>query len=352
MFRHNQAMPMGAPEPDRLGVLTSTLPVAQGAPQVILDGARIAAVAEAWAADPWPAPAWDTTIHWADPHQSERTLNWLLLLDALNFCFWPDHPDDPRWQVAWDGQIYNGYNALAAALTRAVAEGQPLWDATFLAKMDDGTLAKILRPAPNDRAGGSGASRAAEISFFPERIMQVREVGEVLLRRFGGQFSWAVASAHGDAVSLALLVAREFPSFRDLALWEGQTVYFYKRAQILVADIAGSFQGQGPGAFSNLGDLTAFADYKVPQLLRRLGILEYTPDLARRIESYEPIHPGWPDEVALRAATVWGVEWLRQELARHGVAVTPSEIDMRLWLAGQTPDTADRPYHRTRTIFY
>lgn len=36
------------------------------------------------------ASAWDRSLHYYDPHNSERTAQYLLAVDALNFCFWDD----------------------------------------------------------------------------------------------------------------------------------------------------------------------------------------------------------------------------------------------------------------------
>ncbi len=356
------------PQQDRLGVLTSTLPVVLAAPQVSLNGARVATVADVWAAEPWPSAGWDTRIHFFDG--TERTLNWMALLDALNFCFWGDPPKPrsiergatapvpdpdriPRWRVRWRNTWYNGYNALAVALRRAVEAGQPLWDAGYLARLDAETLGEILRPD----ADADGV--AVPIPLFEARLTHARELGRVLLERYDGQFPNAVAAAQGDAVTLALSIAEYFPSFNDVVEWRGpegdaapSEVRLLKRAQILVSDIASAFDGKSWGRFAHLDDLTAFADYKVPQLLRRLGILDYAPDLAGRIDRLELIPPGSPDEVAIRAATVWGVEWLRRALAERGMVVSAPAIDYRLWLAGQLAHARDRPYHRTRTIYY
>lgn len=63
----------------------------------------------------------------------------------------------------------------------------------------------------------------------------------------------------------------------------GRRVCFYKRAQIFAADVWGAFGGQGAGAFSDIGALTMFADYRVPAQLRTMGLLEYSPELARRV---------------------------------------------------------------------
>nr|MBA3825825.1 hypothetical protein [Ktedonobacterales bacterium] len=291
------------------------------------------------------------------------------LLDALNFCFWPDptkphaierrqgiergpadappiSDDAPRWRVQWRGKWFNGYNALAVALTRALEAGHPLWDAGYLARMDAPTMRDILRPDPD------AAGHAVEIPLIEARVAHTREVGSVLSEHYDGQFANVMAAAGRDAVTLALLMAQDFPSFNDIATWAGSDVRLLKRAQILVSDIASAFGNTGLGQVTRLDELTAFADYKVPQLLRRLGILSYAPDLATRIDHLELIPPGDPAEVAIRAATVWGVEWLRRALADQGVFVTAPAIDYRLWLAGQHVLAQDRPYHRTRTIYY
>jgi len=217
-----------------------------------------------------------------------------------------------------------------------------LWDARLLAHIHADQLREILRPD----AG------CPEIPLFEERVAHVREVGQVLLERFDGQFANAIASTGASAVELVLLLAACFPSFRDIAMWNGIPVPFYKRAQICVADIHAGFHGRQWGAFHDLEQLTAFADYKLPQLLRRHGVLEYAADLAVTVDAQQPIAPGSPAEVEIRAATVWAVEFLRRALAAYGTERTASEIDYRLWADSQSRQDDDRPYHRTRTIFY
>ena len=87
-------------------------------------------------------------------------------------------------------------------------------------------------------------------------------------------------------------------------------------------------------------ELTAFADYKVPQVLRGFGVLDYTVDLARRIDERRLIPMGSPEEVEIRAATVWACEWIRQELGSRGTALQAFEVDWTLWQAGQSPRLA------------
>jgi hypothetical protein len=327
------------PADDRLGVLTGTAPVVRAARLVRLDRRALEAVAARWAEQPWPEEAGLDALHFRDG--TERTANWVLLLDALNFCFWGE-PGQPRWRVERRGEILDGYNALAAALTRAVEEGRPLWDAAYLAQLSADELEVILRPV-----AGSPA-----IPLFEARLANAREAGRVLLDSYSGQMANVYAAAGGSAATLALLLAREFPSFADVSQWGEHRVPFLKRAQICVADLHAAFDGRHWGAFMDLDALTAFADYKLPQLLRHERALVYAPALAAEVDSYMPIAAGSEAESEIRAATVWAVELLRRALAKHGIRRPASAIDYRLWAESQTATPQARPYHRTRTIYY
>lgn len=337
--------------PDHLGVLNSTRSVVELGELVWINIESVKNLQEQLMAlhrVPTPGPTWDTRYHFFDG--TERTVNWVLLLDALNFCFWAEN-GQPRWSVEYKGETLSGYWAEATALTRAVEEGYALWDARYLSEISSADLATIFRGAPP--SGTSVVNLAlVEIPLLEQRLANAREVGRVLLERFDGQFTHVIEEAAGSAVRLALLLAEHFPSFRDVASFRGQEVHFFKRAQICVADVRGAFGGQGWGAFTDVDQLTIFADYKVPQLLRHFGVLEYHPTLAERIDRQELLEAGSEEEVQIRAATVWACELLRQTInADSYEPVTAADIDLQLWLLSQ--DTLNmRPYHRVRTIYY
>ena len=60
------------------------------------------------------------------------------------------------------------------------------------------------------------------------------------------------------------ILTANFINFQDHAIYKGRQVYFYKRAQILIADLYGAFMGKSYGAFSDIDQLTMFPDYRVP----------------------------------------------------------------------------------------
>ncbi len=325
---------------DSLDVLSSTRQVVEQGEYVWINLEQIGFLAHQWLQHGKESAA--TPLSWYEQYHffdgTEHTVNWILALDALNFCFWAEK-DQPRWSIEYHGETLNGYMAEAASLKRAVEEENvPLWDATFLSTMSEKMLAHIFRGEQT-------------IPLFEQRLQNIREVGRVLLAQFDGQFTHAIEQAGGSAVKLTLLLAQDFPSFNDVAFYHKQKIRFFKRAQICVADLYGIFGGKSWGAFTDINQLTAFADYKVPQVLRHLGVLEYEPALAERIDNQELLEAGSEEETEIRAATIWACELLRREMLHQDHPITAAEIDLRLWLLGQQSSEM-RPYHRTRTIYY
>jgi hypothetical protein len=189
---------------------------------------------------------------------------------------------------------------------------------------------------------------------------------------WNGQAARLVECADRDAARLAQMITENFTSFNDIAVYESadaetrtraasprrrvvpsnyQEVRIFKRAQILVTDLWGAFGGKDWGAFENIAALTAFADYKLPQILRAWKILEYTPSLAKRVDAQIELGAGSREEVEIRAAMLWAVEILRDALARRGRALMSLQVDWILWEASQALAEM-KPYHRVRTIYY
>jgi len=349
--------------PDPLDVLKTTAPVIQYARYVSLNPRAIERAADALAQKRVDPPAWNFDYHFFD--STARSVNYLFLLDTLNFCFW----GKPKWGIEYKGKKLDGYWALAASLKHAAEENPRVLDAEFLANISPQELAHILR-------GRSETESPPGIPLFAERWRGVRDLGTVLRDRWGGDAARFVESAQGDAARLARLVAESISSFNDIAVYEireresGRAdekfslspprplahslheVNLFKRAQILVADLYGAFGGKSWGQFKNIDALTAFADYKLPQILRAWGILKYTLSLAKKIDARIELKAGSAEEVEIRAATLWAVEFLREQLAARGRALMSIQVDWILWEASQGRFPGMKPYHRVRTVFY
>lgn len=294
-----------------------------------------AAVAE-WGRRVDPISAWNHPCH---PGGGGReVLQWLFVLDVLNHCFWPDRSEVP-WTVEIGAVSYSGYWGLAAALKRGLDEKVPLTEAAFLAGMKRSDLLHLFR--------GQGS-----LPLLEERLFNLNEAGRVLLDRWQGHIVHLLEESRGNALKTVLNLVDSFPSFRDESTYDGKRVFFWKRAQLFVSDVNQAFSGAGWGAFHQLDELTAFADYKLPQVLRELRLISYEESLAERVDSYGEIEPGSKEEVEIRAATIWAVEHLKSEFQRQGRLVNSPWVDNWLWNLGQLDAFRRRPYHRCRTIYY
>lgn len=271
------------------------------------------------------------------PWDDEGAADFFILFNCINFAFWAKEKE--KWNISYKGSREDGAYGLMGALTRALEEGVPILDGAFLREMTEERLKQIL--------GGEG-----ELILFPERVRILREVGSALVDRHGGSFGNLRRAAGGSAAALAGLLVQEFPSFNDRCSIEGREVKFYKRAQLAPAMIYQRFQRKGPGSFPDIGDLTVFADYKLPQVLRWLGILRYGESLAERVDARVHIPMCSMEEVEIRSTTIRACELIQREYGKRGWSVNSVQLDAFLWLMAHDRPLDGKPYHLTETIYY
>lgn len=268
------------------------------------------------------------------PGDQEQLANLVLLIDALNFCFWSPNPI----RMQWRGKTYERFDAMVVSLMLA-AKYDPKWfDPRFWLVVPAEEIGQVL--------SGSG-----ELLMLEERERILRETGRVLIDRFDGRFANAVASVNEKAWPLAVLLMTNFDSFRDVSQYGNQPIYFMKRAQICVLDLSVAWQQHGYPALSGLDGLTAFADYRIPQALRHLGILHLSPELAATVEGEDELETGSAEEVEIRAASVQAVDRMVKAVASTGKDNSAWQIDWYLWRLSHK-DEVRVNHHRTRTVYY
>ena len=354
-------------------------------------------------------------VHFHDPEDPELTALYILCVDAINFCFWPDHDAIAHVKVA--KKHYHQFDVTARYLLNS---GLPVEDAKPKILTGDPPDDDANAPTTQTRAGAdpfdpdvlaaqgmeyehiaAGLKRALErdrgcldpsrlvtldgpglrdvlqwprtLPLENERARLLREIGAGLTRHWGGKVTNLIGAAAGDAPTLVDLVVQTFPGFRDATVdpRDGRQVFFYKRAQIFVGDVWGRFEGEGLGAFrESIGELTMFADYRVPVVLRQLGILKYSDEFASVVDGGKTLVPsGSADEIDTRACTVQAVERMKHALEARlakeielrpnlgsgeaaAPAVTSVALDWFLWTQGEKRRDDSPPHHRTMTVFY
>uniref|UniRef100_A0A182P2V8 Queuosine 5'-phosphate N-glycosylase/hydrolase n=1 Tax=Anopheles epiroticus TaxID=199890 RepID=A0A182P2V8_9DIPT len=287
-----------------------------------------------------------------DPH----AVNWIFLIDTLNFCFWTPGADATKWKV--DGQT--GYFALCAAINRAMREGIDVTNPTYYSKITLEELESILR---SDTEG-------TKAPLLEERVRCLHEVGQVLLERYEGKFENCVRACEGSAVTLLQRIVEHFPCFRDEAVLkhgedkDNETrVSFYKRAQILVGDVWSCFRGEGLGRFEDIDAITMFADYRVPQVLVHFGTVSYGDELMALLKEDTLLENGCREEIEIRGASIYVVERLkvlvRKKLISGHPEIEPSCVnaillDHFLWdyRRKHAAELEYIPFHKTISVYY
>lgn len=310
--------------------------VAEQAVHVRLCEDRIPAFAASLASASIARPEIDRIHHYVEPVSDPAgTAAFFATLDAVNF-------GSGYFPHLRKRQGCSGYFTIAGALTdRFRADGPISADALATCRPKD--CAEIFKQDLD-------VPEMAELMSLFAQAWQ--DLGQDLIAHYGGDVLALIEDATGSAARLVGILDRQ-PFFRDVAEYQGIEVPLYKRAQIAASDLALAFDGQGPGAFTDLDRLTIFADNLVPHVLRVEGLLEYEPVLLSRIESGKSLESGSAEEVELRACAVHAVERIAAAIKAQGRPATSRDLDLILWNHGQNPRVkAAGRRHRTRCVYY
>ncbi|UCE87785.1 MAG: hypothetical protein JSU66_08780, partial [Deltaproteobacteria bacterium] len=265
---------------------------------VRIDASGVDAWASQLAAEPPPAASLDPRHHhFGTP---ESTLAFVLTLDTINFGsgYFPHLRKRPG---------LSGYFTIATALKERF-DDRGAWTAPELCEME---------PADMARALGQDLDQPDVAELMTLFARALRDLGGFLVERYAGRFEGPLEEAAGSAARL-VGVLTAMPYFRDVSTYDGIEVPFYKRAQLLCADLDLALGPRAGVRFDDLDRLTSFADNLVPHVLRCDGVLVYAPDLCRRIDAGERIAAGSREEVEIRAGGVHAVEEIIRAGARRG----------------------------------
>lgn len=304
-------------------------------------------------------PAWDFPPYLATadtPAGLEEGLQYLLVLNAINFCFtdiatgaryagWcpagapKEGVDPPKHGRFPQGQGY--YQGASLVAARINEHWEAFRDPQFLMYVrESDLLSKYL-------VGEDGP-----IPFAMFRGFHLNELGSYLLRM----------PAHLGTLSGFLMRAPTGRHAAEVLAQDLPAAYgadpFLKRAQLFVQMAAGRIAAHKKRQPSHhwLASLTVPADYRVPQALRALGILDYMPPLAKAVDGHQEIPSGSAAELEIRAATVLAVDYMTITV---GQPWAPAHIDERLWKMGRNEgeyghllQLRNAPHHLTGTTNY
>lgn len=136
-----------------------------------------------------------------------------------------------------------------------------------------------------------------------------------------------------------------FENFNDKSIYKGKEIYFYKRATLLVNDLF-ELSDTIHNNIQNINTVLGCADYVIPKGLRNEGIIEYTEELASKIDNYEEIKQNSEYEVEIRAFTLYIIEYVKN---KNDKTINSARWDNIIWNYFRGKEGIA---HKTDTIFY
>ena len=257
---------------------------------------------------------------------TETIINFLLVYEAIDFSFW----GNPKWTIDTDNGKEDGSIALLYAILKYVKER----NTTDFSNITKDEFREILK--------GN-----VEIPLFEERYHIIRDVSKIVNENMNGNFYEFIKGITID-MELFNIIIKYFPNFKDERKYREKTIYFYKLAQLLTSDIL-HIRELKENIKVDYSHLVGCSDYKIPQVMRGLGILEYSDKLSNIIDNKKEIEVNSEYEVEIRANMLVAIDLIKKKLENRVCAI---DINDYIWSQGRNKTIELKPYHLTRNINY
>lgn len=271
----------------------------------------------------------DDTSHWLDSNPFgvlDLTINeiiyFLLIYHAIgDYCLW----GTPKWTIHTEVGVLDGTYAIIYLIVKRI-KNKKNFNITF----DE--FKEFLK--------GDG-----DLPLLEDRYNNLCKVNELLNKK---EDFYSLIKDLKDDNSLLDYIVNNLPFFKDESEYKGHTIYFYKRAQLFTSDIL-NVRKKIEGIDVDCTHLQGCADYKIPQVMRCLGILEFDEELSKLVDSETKIEENSEMEVEIRSNNLVAIDLIYKKLNK---SVTKMNINDYIWTLGQDKTKITKPYHKTLTGKY
>ena len=257
---------------------------------------------------------------------TETIINFLLVYEAIDFSFW----GNPKWTIDIPTGKEDGSIALLYVILKYVREK----NTTDFSNITKDEFREVLK--------GN-----VEIPLFEERYHIIRDVSRIVNENMNGNFYEFIKGITID-MELFNIIIKYFPNFKDERKYREKTIYFYKLAQLLTSDIL-HIRELKENIKVDYSHLVGCSDYKIPQVMRGLGILEYSDKLSNIIDNKKEIEVNSEYEIEIRANMLVVIDLIKEKLENKVCAI---DINDYIWSQGRNKNIELKPYHLTRNTNY
>ena len=256
----------------------------------------------------------------------DQIVNFLLIYECIDFSFW----GDPKWTIETQEGKEDGSIALLYILLNYVKK-QKSMDFTNITLDEFSNLLK-----------GN-----VTIPLIKERYHIIQNVSNIVNSKMQGDFYAFIKNITTDN-DLFNVIIEYFPNFQDERCYKGEKIYFYKLAQLLTSDIL-HIRETKEKIKVDYSHLIGCSDYKIPQVMRGLGILEYHKKLETMVDNKKQLEENSDFEVEIRASMLVAINQIKKQLNDQMSAIA---INDYIWLQSKNRMISLKPYHLTRTVNY
>ena len=255
----------------------------------------------------------------------DKVINFILLFDSINYCFW----GQPKWTIETIEGKKDGSDALLYTLLNYVKKS----DRVDFSNVSFKEFSNILK--------GN-----VDIPFLKERYNTIVSICNVVNEKMNGNFYNYIKEINKDT-ELFKIIINNFSNFCDERDYDNEKIYFYKLAQLLTSDIL-HIKELINGTKVDYSHLVGCADYKIPQTLRALGILEYNEELSQIVDNKEIIDKNSKYEVEIRANMIAVISYINSNLKN----VCQIDINDYIFSTSKNVKNIVKPYHLCRNRNY
>lgn len=255
----------------------------------------------------------------------DKVINFILLFDSINYCFW----GQPKWTIETIEGKKDGSDALLYTLLNYVKKS----DRVDFSNVSFKEFSNIL-------------TGNVDIPFLKERYNTIVSICNVVNEKMNGNFYNYIKEINKDT-ELFKIIINNFSNFCDERDYDNEKIYFYKLAQLLTSDIL-HIKELINGTKVDYSHLVGCADYKIPQTLRALGILEYNEELSQIVDNKEIIDKNSKYEVEIRANMIAVISYINSNLKN----VCQIDINDYIFSTSKNVKNIVKPYHLCRNRNY